>query len=551
MAEGRNILWGLLGIGAAVGTSTWMVNELRKQLYEEINRKIEEITKETRKFTIEPSYIVYKEGDTIYVRNGINGQVEASGAGASEMIQYAINKVSEQGGGKVLIKAGSYTLTTELYMKSNVVLEGEGRGTVLKGKNLLFTDEGLENVVVRNLFIDNREVGNCIWLAPPGGVSRWGPSNVLLENLILYGSGSVSVGHSAVEVRSARRIIIRNCEIAYGGHNGIYIDRVGEGFEPTDIFIQGCYIHDNYDDAIDPNYTRGLFVIGNYIKNNELSCCSIENNCMDVVFAGNYVIEGRFINIFDSSRVLIASNYFYITFPGEYAWKNSSFIAFIGNFYGPMAYIRIGGEGAPCHSVSVIGNHLWNSIYNQICIRVTDSRGFAIKNNYINTWDLNTNRTDYVHPFIIEGAANDYEISGNFIECYDMCRAKFVGNRYRVFGNTVNRRGYWIITAFHDYDGTMTGTAGTAFTFEPQQGVVTGIDTGTTGVKSGTVNFPVRYPIGKVPRVMVSLLNVSPEVRIDTIYVSDVTETGFTWNLNVANAVTGTTCSLVWRAALE
>lgn len=505
----------------------------------------------TDQVVTEVGYIVFQESGRTLVKNGGTGQIEYSDVEPRMAIQYAVDKASLAGGGRVLVKAGEYKLNGRISMKSNVVLEGEGRSTRLSEGYIDFLTEGLENVAVRNLFIDNRGVGGCLWVAPPPGSVRWGPSKVLLENLILYGSNDPNIGHATIEIRSARNVVIRNCEVAYGGHNGIYITRVGEGYEPSDIVIQGCYIHDNYDDAIDPNYAKRVYLLGNYIANNESSCCSIENNCEDIIFVGNYVVGGKFIDILDSNRVLIANNYLYMPTTGERFWSNSSFIAFISNFYGPMAFIRVGNIGAPSHSVSIIGNHLWNCFYNQVVIRVVDSKGFVIKNNYFNSWNPNANRTEYVHPIIVEGTADDYEVSGNFFEVYTVCRAKFVGSRYRARDNVANRRGSWLAAIFHDYDGTMTGTAGTAFTFEPQQGEVTDIDTGTTGARSGSVSFPVRYPTGKIPRVILTLKDVASGVVIDTVYVSNVSETGFTWNLNVVTAVSGTTCKLIWRAELS
>ena len=43
-------------------------------------------------------------------------------------IQNAINKAAADGGGVVLLKAGNYSVASEIFLKSNVVLRGEGKG---------------------------------------------------------------------------------------------------------------------------------------------------------------------------------------------------------------------------------------------------------------------------------------------------------------------------------------------------------------------------------------------------------------------------------------
>ena len=497
----------------------------------------------------EYKYMVYREGDVYYAMNRKTKQIEFMSRDPAYVINQAIIKTSTAGGGVVFLKEGEYDLNElNIEMKSNVTLKGAGKATVIKRGYISFIDEGLENVEVRDLFIDNRGWGGCLWIAPPGGEVREGPRNVLVENVIAYGSGVEFLGGATVEVRGAKNVVFRNCEVAYGGHNGFYITAVDEEnrIHPSeDILIENCYIHDNWDDAIDLNATTRAFVINNIITNNQYSCCSIEKNCIYVEFVGNYVEKTPFIDVIDSEYVLIASNTFLISAPTWRLWKNSRFITFVNNFYGSGAIFAIEN----CESLSIISNHLYNHHYNQPVFAVNSSRGFVIKNNYINTWSDETQRTELVHPFIIDENSSDYEVADNFIEGYSVCEAKFGGVRYRVKGNIWNRRGSAIAPTFHDHDGSMTGTTGTPFTFEDQAGEVT-IDTSTAGVVSGDVTFPVRYPIGRIPKVLVTLMNVADGVVIDTVHVKNVTETGFTYSLRVVQAVAGTTCKLVWRASL-
>lgn len=137
MGEGESAIWGLLGIGAAIGTSMFMSSELRKQVTEEINKAV----REAKKYASESSYIIYKEGDIVCAKNSTTGQVEFSGSDATEVIQSAINALVN--GGRIFIKRGVYTLTCKtthdservcisLAGKRNIEIVGEGSGTVLR-----------------------------------------------------------------------------------------------------------------------------------------------------------------------------------------------------------------------------------------------------------------------------------------------------------------------------------------------------------------------------------------------------------------------------------
>jgi hypothetical protein len=74
----------------------------------------------------EASYIVFTDGSKYYAKNGSTGMIEYSDTDASNVIQYAINKVSALNGGIVYLKAGRYMLGSSIVLKSGVILQGEG-----------------------------------------------------------------------------------------------------------------------------------------------------------------------------------------------------------------------------------------------------------------------------------------------------------------------------------------------------------------------------------------------------------------------------------------
>lgn len=79
-----------------------------------------------------------------------------------------------------------------------------------------------------------------------------------------------------------------------------------------------------------------------------------------------------------------------------------------------------------------------------------------------------------------------------------------------------------------------------------QIGKVTDIDTSSAGLKSGVVNFS--KPFQTIPVVIITLENFDARVALKPPYVSNVTESGFTWNVQVTAPVKDTKCNLNWVA---
>ena len=78
------------------------------------------------------SYIVYTDGSKYYAKNGDSGMIEYSDVDASNVIQYAIDKMPLPGG-TIFIKRGTYVLSKAIVINKFVNLVGEGvRATVLK-----------------------------------------------------------------------------------------------------------------------------------------------------------------------------------------------------------------------------------------------------------------------------------------------------------------------------------------------------------------------------------------------------------------------------------
>lgn len=114
---------------------------------------------------IDPQYPVIEE----WVKAGVEGGIPSGLAvvrtiGPSDNIQSAINDVASSGGGVILLRSGTYPLSSTVNMKSNVVLRGEDKESVI----LESTIRNTSNFNNGSIFFDN-------------GVSRAG-----LENLTYF-----------------------------------------------------------------------------------------------------------------------------------------------------------------------------------------------------------------------------------------------------------------------------------------------------------------------------------------------------------------------------
>jgi len=210
----------------------------------------ENITIVSGSFTETASYIIFKVGDTIYAKNGTTGEIEFSGTDASQVIQSAINALSN--GGKIFFKRGTYEISSSILAKSNIEIVGEGEGTILKmqdNANLIFGIIKIyyerSNVKIRNLVLDGNKAGQtdesyCI------AIRR--SSNILIESCTLKNAYTAAIRfYTASGETKNNKIIIRNnifednnCDIyddTYGSEDVVVIGNIFSGADEYSIRI--------------------------------------------------------------------------------------------------------------------------------------------------------------------------------------------------------------------------------------------------------------------------------------------------------------------------
>jgi parallel beta-helix repeat protein len=177
------------------------------------------------KVVSEASYIIYKEGDMIYAKNGRTGAIEFSGTDASAVIQAAINALSN--GGKILIKKDTYHIGSEITLKPFITIEGEG----WSGRT---SELGFELLSAPCLQATSNMVGKTIFKTLDQ-VNR----NIHIRNLIIYSPmDSVDKG---IELIGARSCLIEGVKVAAYIKKALRLIYATDGSKP-----EGCIIRDNH-----------------------------------------------------------------------------------------------------------------------------------------------------------------------------------------------------------------------------------------------------------------------------------------------------------------
>ncbi len=181
------------------------------------------------------SYIIFKDENTIYAKNGMTGKIDFQGSDASMVIQSAINTLTN--GGKIFIKAGTYNISSSILIsKDSIAIEGEGKSTILKLSN------GATNV---SLFNISRGSTRTLYID--------------IRNMLLDGNKANASG-TAIEARNIWYSILENLWIQSFANNGIDIEDAVGGYKSQDNWINkiyvlsvngyACYLKELYDTVI-------------------------------------------------------------------------------------------------------------------------------------------------------------------------------------------------------------------------------------------------------------------------------------------------------------
>jgi hypothetical protein len=307
-------------------------------------------------FVVRPAtYIVFVDGGRYYVVNGRTGQFEYASESASKAIQYAVDKTSEMGGGRVFIRAGSYYLPYRdyVYLKDGVVVEGEGLATRLLMESANIRIISVRDVAVRNLYIapyglaeSAKDTGS-----PPdagAGIEVNGTDDnpaerILIENVVIEGERAILwVGpwSKATATPVVKDIVVRGCRLTKKGDSNYplgnmvfnYVERgwidsnyfrsrdwtavpldPGKPWSVAMAYTRFVWFTNNIIDGSHHNNITGghnsfTFYVGNVFRYSDDAIDT--DNCDHQYVIGNYVEENASLASFEGtvSDIIVAYN---------------------------------------------------------------------------------------------------------------------------------------------------------------------------------------------------------------------------------------------------
>lgn len=218
------------------------------------------------------TYIVYINGSTINAQNGTTGAIEFSGTDASAVIQHAIDALGTNGG-KVLIREGTYNITTTINIQSRAWLEGVGYATELKQANPNGTD------IIRNKSFGNKT-----------------DTDITISNLRINGNHELVTSGSPFGINLYRVVKAKITEN--------YVHNFPHGF----VGVPG------YSRPIHFWETKKSIVSKNYLWNNSYSDIFLAVNANYNIITDNIIeTEHRGIYTWQSRWVTITNNYIHGT----------------------------------------------------------------------------------------------------------------------------------------------------------------------------------------------------------------------------------------------
>ena len=276
----------------------------------------------------EPSYIIFKVGDTILAKNGLTGQVEFSGTDASKVIQQAVDAVSNAGGGRIFIKRGTYNIETSIKPKSNVVIEAEGSTGTVFNLSQPYIFQGLGEPPVENFAVINGR-----FVIKANVRVMWFRETA--RNVVIKGS--------RLEIDPSIGTYASNFGIRFEKANYVVIDSItveGAGTDTLQLDGSKVMVKNSYMDG------KGQF-------SNAILLGAVETFILNNVFIGyrhNAVLSG-------TNRVVVANNYFYKCMDGIDIGAGASDWVIVGNqFVGGDTLIAISPGEARARNIVIAGN---------------------------------------------------------------------------------------------------------------------------------------------------------------------------------------------------
>ncbi len=315
-------------------------------------------------------------------------------------IQAAITALSSTGG-KIVLSEGTFNIaTTPLISSNNLIIEGQGKGTILKS-------------------VASSSV-NCIGLSQA--------NRIVIRNLQIDGNKSNQSG-----------------SISYTVNAGIHISRC------DDVLVENCYVHDTYMQGIYMEDSTNLIINKNRVYNtgdggifthprgNNPACSNviISNNIVDSSgYYGITAIRSDYVsmvgNISSNNGLTDPSQGFGLDMEGCRYSLMSNNIAFGGHGGILVRITTEGGSDRRCLKVAIQGNTCYNNTtsgtHGEASIQLEDSDDILIQGNNVSTSTQGINIGNATYVIVNGNISTGHTNSG--IRCYSTS-----GSHINISGN--------------------------------------------------------------------------------------------------------------------
>lgn len=240
------------------------------------------------------SYIIFKDGSTIFAKNGTTGAIDYSGSNTSQIIQNALNEH-----GVILILNALYSLTSRITIPSDTFLQAESWATILANDgttlDYFINIDGAKNVTISGFSVDVNDNSN-------GGTGIYANNshNILIcQNNVYNADGhAIFIDASVGQVSSDVRVI--NNKVYDAAKYCVQLRRVCNGIVSNNCFnnVQTAEIG-NYGGicvwtgceqiTVDSNNLQG----GEYAVRTDGNFISISDNNINHSYYGVYVFGNK------------------------------------------------------------------------------------------------------------------------------------------------------------------------------------------------------------------------------------------------------------------
>jgi len=292
------------------------------------------------------SFMIFREHGVYKARRGDTGEIQFEDPDAATVIQQAANTLVN--GGKILLKAGVYKITSTINLPYGVSLEGEGgydvdveKATVLDASSLAdkvisveyTAGAGIRSVQISRLAIKGDRTSNSIGIYVRHQI--WGGIRDVEIRYFDYG----------VKLENTYGFVIDNCGIYSSAVAGVWVGEDADGHNSTGLILTNSevapadggwavYIKKSYNDFIVNNWfesyatadlggiyvtnARGTKIIGNVFGGFHGPAINI--NSIKAVVANNVIrliTDSNGALVFDGAYTIVNGNHIEDTADGN------------------------------------------------------------------------------------------------------------------------------------------------------------------------------------------------------------------------------------------